>query len=67
MKKIPQEAIDRRNQSNSESVKVVDSDKNEYFFDKLKDAVKFTGVNSKQIKNLAYNMKASRRGFMFFL
>ena len=35
--------------------------------DPTTDEIKFTGVNSKQIKKLAYNMKASRKGFMFFL
>lgn len=66
-KKIAQDVIDRRNKTNSESVKVVDIKGVEYFFDKIIDAVKLTGVNSKQIKKLSYNMKASRRGFRFFL
>lgn len=66
-KRIPQEAIDRRNKSNSENIRVIDINGNEYFFDKIKDAVKFTGVNSNQIKKLSLNMKASRKGFRFFL
>jgi len=64
---LEQVKLDRRNKSNSESVRVIDFNGIEYFFNKMRDAVKFTGVNSKQIKKLAYNMKASRKGFMFFL
>ena len=66
-KRLPQEAIDRRNKTNSESVKVIDKDGTEYFFEKMRDAVKFTGVNSKQIKKLSYKSIPSRKGFRFFL
>ena len=49
----------------SESITVITPNGEIINFDKLIDAVKFTGVNSNQIKKLLKSNKKSKRGFLF--
>ena len=48
----------------SESITVITPNGEIINFDKLIDAVKFTGVNSNQIKKLLKSNKKSKRGFL---
>lgn len=64
-KKRSEESIMRQSQTMSEGVIVITPDGILIEFSKIVDAVKFTGVNSSQIKKLIKSNKKSRKGFLF--
>jgi len=64
-KKRSEESIIKQSKTMSESVIVITPDGNSIEFSKIVDAVKFTGVNSSQIKKLIKLNKKSRKGFLF--
>ena len=64
-KKRSKESIENQIKTKSEPIKVVTPTGEEIIFDKTKEAVKFTGVSSKQIKKLIELNKKSKKGFLF--
>ena len=64
-KKRTIKSIENQIKTLSEPIKVITSEGLEIIFDKTIDAVKFTGVSSKQIKKLIELNKKSKRGFLF--
>ena len=64
-KKRSKESIENQIKTKSEPIKVITPTGEEIFFDKTNEAVKFTGVSSKQIKKLIELNKKSRKGFLF--
>lgn len=60
------ESINKQILTRSIKIEVIIGDEH-HFFDKKKDAVKFTGVNANQIDKLIKENKKSRKGYLFKL